>query len=202
MLQHMNDMGSAGNAVHGRRRIRVPLAVVGVLIVLLAAEAVFAKSQPDGAAVDSGTVIGFGPEERASVQVGDGWVLDSASSDVNSRLVLVHGDTVVQLSTVTFPAAASPGEMWDGLDRLLGLQRRQGVEVRLEGPAEYENAAGSTGMQGDLRVGDRTGHAYVLPDADGTTAVEVQVLAPANAGDDERAAAAELVDSIAIEAAS
>lgn len=195
----MNDLGTAGNAVHGRRRTRVPLAVVGVLIALLAAEAVFAKSRPGEAALEPGTVIAFGPDQRASVRVGDGWVLDSDASDANSRLVLAHGDTVVQLSIVISPVTASPDEMWEGLDRLLGLQRRQGVEVRLADPAEYENAAGTAGIQGDLRVGDRTGHAYVLPDADGATAVQAQVLAPAHAGEDDRAAAAELVDSIAIE---
>ncbi|MDN3240077.1 hypothetical protein [Glycomyces tritici] len=198
----MNDIGAAGNAVHGRRRIRVPLAVVGVLIVLLAAEAVFAKSQPDGTAVVPDTVIGFGFDQRATVQVGEDWVLDSASSDIDSRLVLVHGDVVVQLSSVTVPAATSPEELWQGLDRLLDIQRRQGVDVRLDAPTGYENAAGTAGLQGDLQLGDRSGQAYVLPDADRTTAVEAQVLAPAGTGDSEMAAAADLIDSIAFEEAS
>lgn len=195
-------MGAAGNAVYGRRRIRVPLAVVGVLLVLLAAEAVFARSQPDGVGVAPDTVIGFGPDQRASVQVGEDWVLDSASSDVNSRLVLVRGDVEVELSSVTFPAAASPDAMWEGMDRLLDIERRQGVTARLGDPAEYENAAGVAGMQGDLQIGDRSGQAYILPDANGDTAVEAQVLAPAGTGDREMADAAALIDSIAFEEAS
>jgi hypothetical protein len=74
--------------------------------------------------------------------------------------------------------------------------------VRLDAPAEYENAAGTAGLQGGLQVGDRSGQAYVLPDADGETAVEARVLAPAGTGDSETAAAAALIDSIAFEEAS
>lgn len=197
----MNDTGAA-NAVHGRRRIWVPLAVVGVLIVLIAAEAVFARSQPAGVAVVPGTVIGFGPEERVTVQAGEGWVLDSASSDVNSRLVLAHGDVEVELSTVTVVPGTSSEAMWEGMDRLLDIERHQGVRARLGSPSEYENAAGTTGLQGELRVGERTGQAFVLPDADGAAAVQAQVLAPADAGDQERAAAAALIDTIAFQEAS
>lgn len=195
----MNDIGAAGNAVHGRRRIWVPLAVVGVLLALIVGEVAFARSQPAGVAVVPDTVIEFGTGQRAAVQVGDGWVLDSASSDANARLVLVRGDMVVELSSVTFPAPTSPDEMWAGMDRLLDIERRQGIEVRLDGPSEFENAAGTAGLQGKLQVGTRVGQAFVLADAEGEQAVEVQVLAPAHAGDDERSAAAALIDSIAFE---
>ncbi|MFG3339555.1 hypothetical protein [Glycomyces sp. NPDC048151] len=198
----MNDTGAAGNAVEGRRRIWVPLAVVGVLAALITAEAVFAASQPDGVEVVPDTVIAFGPDQRATVQVGDGWVLDSAASDINSRIVLVRGDTVVELSTVTFPEGTSPGEMWNGFDRLLDIQRGQGTEVWLDSPTEYENTAGLAGLEGKLQVGSRVGEAYVLPDDEGATAVEAQVLAPSHASDEDRAAAAALIDTIAIEEAS
>jgi hypothetical protein len=197
----MNDTGAAGNAVDGGRRVWVPLAVVGVLAVLIAAEAVFARSQPPGVAVVPDTVIEFGAGQRASVQVGDDWVLDSAASDVNSRLVLVQGDTTVELTSVTLPADTTPGEMWTGLDRLLDIERRQGIDVALGSPAEYENASGTAGLQGKLQVGTRAGEAYVLADAEGEQAVQAQVLAPADAGED-RSAAAALIDSIAFGEAS
>ncbi|WP_205328454.1 hypothetical protein [Glycomyces sp. YM15] len=198
----MNDIGAAGNAVHGKRRIWVPLAVVGALLALIAAEAVFARSQPAGVAVVPDTVIEFGSGQRASVQVGDGWVLDSAASDVNTRLVLVRGDMAVELSSVTVPAQTTPEEMWAGMDRLLDIERRQGVEVRLDTPTDYENASGATGLQGKLQVGTRVGQAFVLAGDEGGQAVEAQVLAPAHAGDGDRSAAAALIDSIAFEEAS
>jgi hypothetical protein len=195
----MNDIGAAGNAVSGRGRIWAPLAVVGVLLVLIAAEAVFAKSQPAGAALAPDTVIEFGGGRDATVQVGDGWVLDSGASDINSQIVLVRGNTLVELSHVTLPTGTSTGEMWTGLDRLLDIERHQGTEVRLDSPTDYENAAGTAGLQGNLQVGSRVGQAFVLADPEGAQAVEAKVLAPSQAGDADRAAAAAVIDSIAFE---
>lgn len=193
----MDDIGAAGNAVRGKSRIWVPLAVVGVLLALIGAETAFERSQPDAVQPEPDTVIEFGADRGASVQVGDGWAVDNALSDLNSRLVLVHGDVTVELTSVTFPDGTAPDEMWTGLDRLLDIERHQGIETRLSEPAEYRNAAGLTGLQGDLQIGDRTGHAFVLPDTEGVRAVQAQVLSPAGA--DARADAAALVDSITFE---
>jgi hypothetical protein len=195
----MNDIGAAGNAVYGRRRIWAPLAVVGVLLALIAAEAVFARSQPAEVTLVPDTVIAFGGERDVTVQVGDGWVLDSGASDINSQIVLVRGDTLVELSETTLPTGTSTDAMWTGLDRLLDIERHQGTEVWLDSPTEYENAAGTTGLQGNLQVGSRVGQAFVLAGPEGAQAVEAKVLAPSHTGDADRSAAAAVIDSIAFE---
>ncbi|MBO3732710.1 hypothetical protein [Glycomyces niveus] len=195
----MDDIGAAGNAVRGKSRIWVPLAVVAVLLALIGAETAFERSQPDAVQLVPDTVIEFGADRDASVQVGDGWAVDNALSDLNSRLVLVHGDVMVELTSVTYPDGTTPDEMWTGLDRLLDIERHQGIQVRLSEAAEYRNAAGLTGVQGDIQIGDRAGQAFVLPDGEGVRAVQVQVLAPAQSEEDSRAAATALVDSIAFE---
>jgi hypothetical protein len=195
----MNDIGTAGNAVHGRRRIWVPLAVVGLLLALTVTEAVFARSQPDGEQLVSGTVIEFGSGRQASVQVGDGWVLDVGASDLDSQLVLVRGDMMVELSSASFPGDTTPAEMWAGMDRLLGTARHVGTEVWLAGPTELSTSSGSGGLEGSLQVGNRAGKAFVIPDADGTQAVEAKVLAPLHAGDEDWSAATQLIDSIAFQ---
>jgi len=198
----MNDIGAAGNAVYGRRRIWAPLAVAGVLLALIGAAALFARSQPAGVALAPDTVIEFGAERDATVQVGDGWVLDSGASDINSQIVLVRGNTLVELSDVTLPTGTSPQEMWTGLDRLLDIERHHGTEVWLDSPTEFKNAAGTTGLQGNLQVGTRVGQAFVLAGPDGAQAVEAKVLAPSQASDQDLAAAAKVIDSIAFQEAS
>jgi hypothetical protein len=195
----MNDFETAGNAVQGRRRIWVPLAVVGVLLVMIAAEAVFAKSQPDGEELVSGSVVEFGADRQASVQVGDGWTLDEAASDANAQLVLTRGDMVVELSSVVFPAKTTPAAMWTGMDRLLSIERHAGTEVWLDNPSEIDTSAIQGGLSGSLQIGNRVGSAFVLPDADGAEAVEAKVLAPIHANDDEKSAATQLIDSIAFQ---
>ncbi len=195
----MDDFDTAGNAVHGRHRIWVPLAVVGVLLVMIAAEAVFAKSQPDGEELVSGSVVEFGADRQASVQVGDGWTLDEAASNADAQLVLTRGDMMVELSSVVFPAKTTPAVMWTGMDRLLSIERHAGTEVWLDSPSEIDTASVQGGLSGSLQIGNRAGAAYVLPDADGAEAVEAKVLAPPHASDEEKSAAAQLIDSIAFE---
>lgn len=198
-VEIMNDIATAGNAVHGRRRIWVPLAVVGLLLMMTAVEAVFARSQPAGEQLVSGTVIEFGSDRQASIQVGDGWVLDIGASDLNSQLVLVRGDMTVELSSEAFPENTSPAAMWAGMDRLLNIARHSGVEVWLDSPTEGGTSSGSGELEGSLQIGNRAGKAIVIPDTDGAQAVEAKVLAPLHAGDEDWSAAAQLIDSIAFE---
>lgn len=195
----MNDIATAGNAVHGWRRIWVPIAVVGLLLVMIAAEAAFAKSQPAGEPLVAGTVIGFGADRQASVQVGDGWVLDSAASDINSQLVLVRGDVTVELSSVIFNGQTTPDEMWTGMSQLLNVERHAGAQVALGNPTGFETSSGASGLEGNLQIGSRAGEAVVLPDAQGVQAVDAKVLAPAGAGGADWSAAAQLINSIAFQ---
>jgi hypothetical protein len=198
-VEDMNDIATAGNAVHGRRRVWVPIAVVGLLLVMIAAEAAFANSQPAGEALVSGTEIGFGADRQASVQVGDGWVLDNAASDIDSQLVLVRGDVTVELSSVVFTGRTAPDEMWTGMGQLLNVERHAGAQVSLDNPTRFETSSGASGLEGHLQIGSQAGEAFVLPDAEGVQAVDAKVLAPADAGDADWSAAAQLIDSIAFE---
>ncbi|RRR98462.1 hypothetical protein [Glycomyces terrestris] len=198
-VEGMNDIATAGNAVQGRHRVWVPIAVVGLLLVMIAAEAAFAKSQPAGEALVSGTVIGFGADRQASVQVGEGWVLDDAASDLDSQLVLTRGDVTVELSSVIFNGQTAPSQMWTGMGRLLDVERHAGAQVSLGSPGGFETSSGATGLEGGLQIGSRAGEAFVLPDAEGVQAVDAKVLAPADAGDTDWSAATQLIDSIAFE---
>jgi hypothetical protein len=198
-VEDMNDIATAGNAVHGRRRIWVPIAVVGLLLVMIAAEAAFARSQPAGERLASGTEIGFGADRQASVQVGDGWILDNASSDISSQLVLVRGDVTVELSSVIFNGQTAPDQMWTGMGQLLDIERHAGAQVSLDAPTGFETSSGASGLEGSLQIGNEAGEAFVLPDSDGVQAVDAKVLAPAGAGDADWSAAAQLIGSITFE---
>jgi len=194
----VNDFKTAGNAVHGMRAVWVPIAVVAVLLALIAAEGIFSKVLPDGEALASGTVIEFGADRQASVKVGEGWTLDKAASDVNTRLFLTRGDMTVELTGVVFDAKdLSPREMWAGMRDLLDIDRHAGTEAWLDDPAEFDTASISGGLHGSLQIGNRIGTAFVLPGDDDSQAVEAKVLAPFHAGDEEWNAATALVDSIA-----
>ncbi|MQM25099.1 hypothetical protein [Glycomyces albidus] len=195
----MDDFRSAGNAVHGARRIWVPLVVVGVLFALTAVEGLAAKALPDGEALAAGTVIEFGSARQVAVQVGEGWTLDESASDLRSRLVLVRDDVVMQLSVIVFSAGRPDGvrEIWDGMAQTMKIEEYRGTEVALGEPAAFDTKWTSGGLQGSLQVETRVGAVYVLPAEDGAQAVEATVLGPLRPDPAVWDAAIAVVDSVA-----
>lgn len=189
----MDEHRAAANAIRGRARVWVPLAVVGALLALAAGEWAFNRSQPDKESLEAGTVVEFGSDREVSVEVGEGWSVDRSGTNLDMEVVLVHGEVSVTLDVVHFPRpdGVAPKEMWAGMDRVLDAARYGGTEVDLGEPASFTTANIDDGLSGDLRVGDQSGTAYVLPDADGAKAVEARVLGP-----DAETVAAEVIDSI------
>lgn len=185
--------------MHGARRIWVPLVVVGVLFALTAVEGLVGKALPDGEALAAGTVIEFGSERQAAVQVGEGWTLNESASDLHSGLVLARGDVAMRLSAVVFTAGRPDGvrEMWDGMAQTMKIEEYRGTDVRLGEPAEFDTKWVSGGLQGSLQVETRVGSAFVLPAEDGEQAVEAQVLGPLHPDPAVWDAAMAVVDSVA-----
>lgn len=197
----MDDFKRAGNAVHGARRVWVPLAVVGVLLALTAVEGLLAKALPDSEALAAGTVIQFGNDRQVSVQVGEGWTLDKAASDVNSTLVFRQGDVAVELSSIVFSAGKPDGvdEMWDGMERTLKIEQYAGTDVWLGEPTGFDTKSISGGLYGSLQVGTAIGTAFVMPAEDDSEAVEARVLGPFDADQGHWAAATQIIDSVAFD---
>jgi len=198
----MTDVDMAGNAVWGRRRVWVPLATVALLLLLIAFESVADRLLPGGEALPSGTVLAFGAERDVSVQVGDGWTLDKADTSLDSNITLVRGDLTVRLATATFESKPTVREMWHCFEQVLSISRAAGQEVWIGDPSAFDTSSAPGGLYGPLQVSTRVGNAIVLPAPDGRHAVEATVLAPLHTGDADRAAAAQLIDSIAFEGAS
>ncbi|GAA2302467.1 hypothetical protein GCM10009853_068880 [Glycomyces scopariae] len=190
-----------GNAVHGARRVWVPLVVAGVLLALTAVEGLLAKALPASEPVPAGTVIEFGSTGQVSAQVGEGWTLDRTASDLHSGLLLTRGDVSVRLTSVEFSAGKPDGaqEMWDGMERLLGVARHSGTEVWLGEPTEFDTKWITGGLYGSLQVDTAIGTAFVLPADDDAEAVEAQVLGPFDADQADWTAATEIIDSVAFD---
>ncbi|RRS00108.1 hypothetical protein [Glycomyces terrestris] len=197
----MDDFKTAGNAVHGARRVWVPLAVVGVLFALTAVEGLLGRALPDGEALAAGTVIEFGSEEQVSAQVGEGWTLDETASDLGSGLTLTRGQVTVRLSSVVFSAGRPDGvrEMWDGMRRALEVEEYAGTDVWLGEPTGFDTRSVSGGLYGSLQIGTAIGTAFVLPGPDGDEAVEAKVLGPFDADQADWDAATSIIDSVAFE---
>ncbi|MEU6247539.1 hypothetical protein [Glycomyces sp. NPDC047010] len=197
----MDDFNRAGNAVHGARRIWVPLAVIGVLLALTAVEGLIPKALPAGEALPAGTVIEFGSDRDASAQVGEGWTLDRDASDLGSGLAFLQGDVSVQLTYIGFNAAKPSGtaEMWEGMDRVLDIERHSGTDVALGTPSEFDTKWIEGGLYGTLQIDTRIGTAFVLPAQDGTKAVEAKVLGPLHARAEVWDSAMSIIDSVAFD---
>jgi hypothetical protein len=195
----VDDFRSAGNAIHGARRVWVPLVVVGMLFALTAVEGLVAKALPAGEPLEAGTVIEFGIERQVAVQVGAGWTLDESASDLNSELVLAQGDVVMQLSSVVFNAGRPDDvrEMWDGMDQTMRIEEYRGIDVRLGEPAEVDTKRISGGLQGSLQVETRIGTAFVLPAEDRAQAIQAKVLGPLHPDPAVWDAAMAVVESVA-----
>ncbi|MFB9662278.1 hypothetical protein ACFQS3_06115 [Glycomyces mayteni] len=196
----MDDFNRAGNAVHGARRIWVPLAVVGVLLALTAVEGLIPKALPAGEELPAGTVIEFGSDRDVSAQVGEGWTLDKDASSADSGLAFTQGDVSVQLGFIAFNAAKPDvTEMWEGMDRVLDIERHSGADVALGEPSEFDTKWIEGGLYGTLQIDTRIGTAFVLPAADGTQAVEAKVLGPLHARAEVWDSAMSIIDSVAFD---
>lgn len=195
----MGEQGNTGNAIRGGRRIWVPLLVVGALLALAAAEFAVNRALPARERLEAGTVVEFGAERFAAVEVGEGWSVDKANTKLDLQLVLVHGDTTVTLDAVQFPrrGGAAVEEMWDGMRLLLDTARYAGADIAIGEPSAFTTPNVTEGLTADLRAGDRVGTAFVLASEGRGHAVDGQVLAPADAPESESAAAAALIETIA-----
>ncbi|MCD0446174.1 hypothetical protein LO763_21405 [Glycomyces sp. A-F 0318] len=188
-----------GNAVRGRARIWVPLVAVGVLLMVAAVEVLANRSLPAREALEPGTVVAFGPERAAEVELDEAWEVDRAQTKLDLRVVLARDGTTVVLDAVQFPDpdGTDPQRMWEGVSRLLETAEYSGSMLELGPPAAFATPNIEDGLRGDLRLDDQTGALYVLPSADHGHAVNVRVLSTADASAEDRTAAAALVDSIA-----
>ncbi|GAA1683557.1 hypothetical protein GCM10009830_33500 [Glycomyces endophyticus] len=197
----MDDFKRAGNAVHGARRVWVPLAVVGALLALTAVEGLLGRALPEAEALAPGTVVEFGADRQVSAQVGEGWTLDEAASDLNTGVTLHKGDVTVRLDLVSFDAGKPDGvrEMWDGMAQVLKIEQYAGEDVWLGDPIAFDTKWISGALYGNLQVGTDIGTAFVMPAEDGGQAVEAKILGPFDADQGDWAEATAIIDSVDFE---
>ncbi|MFJ9031931.1 hypothetical protein ACIRQP_26095 [Streptomyces sp. NPDC102274] len=143
-----------------------------------------------------GTLLELGPDDNIAVLrvTGAGWALSKSASDPDSMYVLTRDGVDLVAGYVALTTPGQAGELWAGLRK---VQSVPDGNTRLGPPHPVTSARGAHGETGTLTRGGRTGTATVLLPPDLSYAVEITVLAGADADPRVSADAAAMVRSVA-----
>jgi hypothetical protein len=189
----MNEYIPPGNAISGRQRLWVPLAIAVFTLVWVILAVAVGRSLPHEAQLPSGAAVEVG---GAAVTDLDGWTLDTAASDLAQQLVLQRGDLTLMISYHGFGEKASADEAWQGFERVLDASAAHDGGASLGDPAAFQVSAAAQAEWGDLQVANRAGGAFVVTADDGLRAVEGTVLGPLNTSQSDLDAARAVVGSV------
>ncbi|MGW6773828.1 hypothetical protein ACWGBX_25870 [Streptomyces sp. NPDC055037] len=178
---------------------RARSSVIGVLLVMAALTAgwpLIDRALNDHERLPDGTLLELGPDDNIAVLrvTGTGWALSKSESDPDSMYVLTRGGVDLVAGYVALAAPGRAGELWAGLRKVQSV--RDG-NTRLGAPHPVTSAGGARGETGTLTRGGRTGTATVWLPPDLSYAVEITVLAGADADPRASADAAAMVRSVA-----
>ncbi|GAA0433363.1 hypothetical protein Acor_07450 [Acrocarpospora corrugata] len=134
------------------------LAVAAVLIVLaiglpMANRGIAAADVP----LPAGSRVQVGPlsddhSRPLSVQVPDGWALNTDATALSESVALYNGSTSFQLSVI-LAQGATPEQLWHGLGE---IEQAGGVVPRLGATMPIKTAQGVPGLAGPITVQDHT----------------------------------------------
>ena len=182
-----------GNVITGARRWWVPGLVVVVLAALVIVPRAIAAQWSDYRAITTPTTIHFA---GAEITVGPGWELSRTATNLDQHVVLRLDELMLAASGVVFRSDPTVDEAWDGYERVLMAQSRDGHRVSVGAPEPFATADGHKALAAPLTVGSDTGMAFLFM-SDGYRAVEGTVLGPAG-HDAARTEAWSAVESIRI----
>lgn len=192
-VEAMNEYMPPGNAISGRRRLWVPVAIALFTLVWVIVAAVVSRALPGGEQLPPGTAVQVGGAEVTGL---DGWTLDARATDLAQQLVLDKGDVTLVISYRGFGEHASVDQAWQGFERLLDVEAARDGGAMIGAPAAFQ-VAGSAGAEwSDLTVANRAGGAFVVTADDGLRAVEGTVLGPLSSSSADFDAARAVVQSV------
>ncbi|WP_017591358.1 HAD family hydrolase [Nocardiopsis potens] len=173
MARHGEERGAAPRGRGGW----LPLgAAVGAVVLLTAGWPALDAAVAGTAPVEPGrpVQVGAGHGHTASVEFGPGWTLDEGRSRDGRSLLFTRGPVELRLATVVPAGPAGPGELWDGLRRIV---RVDDPTARLGEPRPAVSEHGAEGRTGPMRGDAASGSAAVFGAHDGGLAVEMVLAA-------------------------
>jgi hypothetical protein len=155
----------------------------------------------DDQPVAAGQPLPVGPDGNQSAQFtpGRGWVIRSAQTDPKQAWILRRGPVDLSLTYVTLASPSQAGDLWPALQSILRLDS---PSARLGKSAPLFSPQGRKGLTGTVTENGRAGQAAVFPGPTEDFAIEIVSVAPVKNSPAARAAAAQVVRSLRIPAAS
>lgn len=172
------------------------VAVVAALIVLVTAgwpavSTAFSDRQP----LLAGSVLAIGPDPAHSARLtaGQGWSLLKSRSDPKQGYSLRRGGVSLTVAYVALLGRGQAGDLWAGFRRII---QDGHPGYRLGRPRLITVSRSEAEDIGSLAEGALAGLGAIFPDPPADFAIEVTVLAPRDADQADRTAAARVVRSL------
>ncbi|MFC4564470.1 hypothetical protein ACFO4E_21635 [Nocardiopsis mangrovi] len=170
--------------------------IIGIVVLLAVGWPIVNAAIADEAPVADGSTMSVaeGGGHEARLTFGPGWTLQPGRSTKGQTYSFTHGGVRMTVLSAVLDQPRDIDELWTGLRRVTQVDH-PGAELGEPRVTMSRNGAG--GWTGPLVDGDQTGRAVIYPSPGTAFAVEMTVLAAADASDGDRRAAGELASSIA-----